>query len=97
MKVQFNAYGLSQFCNITIQIPRLFPSNLSDKMMHKFTEDWSSTLNTDTSRRGNGGNKLRTYKLFKSEFKVEDNCKMLLPLKIDLHLQSLDVALPRLG
>ena len=39
-------------------------------MMHKFTEDWSSTLNTDTS-------KLRTYELFKSEFKVEDYCKML--------------------
>ena len=50
-------------------------------MMNKFTEDWSSTLNTDTSRRGNGGNKLRTYELFKSEFKVEDYCKMLLPLK----------------
>ena len=39
MKEQFNAYGLSQFCNITIQIPKSFPSNLSDKMMHKFTED----------------------------------------------------------
>ena len=51
-----NAYGLSQFYNTTIQIPRSFPSNLSDKMMHKFTEDWSSTL-TDTSRRGNGGKK----------------------------------------
>ena len=81
MKEQLNAYGLSQFCNITIQNPISFPSNLSDKMMHKFTEEWSSTLNTDTSRRGNGGNKLRTYKLFKSEFKVEDYCKMLLPLK----------------
>ena len=81
VKEQFNVYGLSQFCNITIQIPRSFPSNLSDKMMHKFTEDWSSTLNTETSRRGNGGNKLRTYKLFKSEFKVEVYCKMLLPLK----------------
>ena len=69
------------FANITIQMPRLFPSNLSDKMMHKFTEDWSSTLNTDTSRRGNGGNKLRTNKLFKSEFKVEDYCKMLLSFK----------------
>ena len=44
VKEQFNAYGLSQFCNITIQIPRSFSSNLSDKMMHKFTEDWSSTL-----------------------------------------------------
>ena len=38
-------------------------------------------LNTDSSRRGNGGNKLRTYKLFKMEFKVEEHCKILLPLK----------------
>ena len=38
-------------------------------------------LNTVSSRRGNGGYKLRTYKLFKTEFKVEEYCRMLLPLK----------------
>lgn len=37
-------------------------------------------LNTDSSRRGNCGNKLRTYKLFKTGFKVEEYCKILLPL-----------------
>ena len=40
-----------------------------------------SMLNNVSSRRGNGGNKLRTYKLFKTEFEVEEYCKMLLPLK----------------
>lgn len=38
-------------------------------------------LNTVSSRRGNGDNKLRTYKVFKTEFKVEEYCKMLLLLK----------------
>lgn len=81
VKEQFKEYGLTQFCDISNHIPRSFPKSFSDKMMDKFRTDWSSTLNNDTSRRGKGGNKLRTYRLFKSEFKVEDYCKLLLPLK----------------
>ena len=80
-KDQFNEFGLSQFCHISNPVPKSFPNNISDKMMEKFEADWSIMLNTDSSRRGNGGNKLRTYKLFKTEFKVEEYCKILLPLK----------------
>ena len=50
-------------------------------MMDKHSQDWEYALNNDSSRRGNGGNKLRTYRLFKIELKVEDYCKMLLALK----------------
>ena len=45
------------------------------------SQDWEYALNSDSSRHGNGGNKLRTYRLFKSELKVEDYCKIVLPLK----------------
>ena len=55
------------------------------------------SLTTDISWQGNGGNKLRTYKLFESEFEVEEYCKILLPLKHRSHLQRLGAALARLG
>ena len=80
-KGQCNELGLSQFCDISNPILKSFPNSISDKMMEKFEADWSSMLNTVLSRWGNGGNKLRTYKLFKTEFQVEEYCEMLLPLK----------------
>ena len=36
-------------------------------------------MNAVTSITGNGRNKLRTYKLFKSEYGVENYCKVLVP------------------
>ena len=80
-KDQFNELGLSQFCDISNPILKSFPNSILDKMMEKFEADWSSMLNTVSSRRGNGANKLRTYKLFKTEFQVEEYCEQLLPLK----------------
>lgn len=80
-KEQFNELDLSQFCDISNPISKSFSNSISNKMMEKFEVDWSNMLNTDSSRRGNGGNKLRTYKLFKTEFKVEEYCQILLPLK----------------
>ena len=55
-------------------------------MMEKFEADWPIMLNIDSSRRGTVGNKLintykYTYKLFKTEYKVEEYCKIVLPLK----------------
>ena len=54
---------------------------LNDKMVGKYVTDWSILLNNDASRRGNGGNKLRTCRLFKTEFNVEKYYIMLFSLK----------------
>ena len=80
-KDQLNELGLSQFCDMSNPIPKSFSNSISDKMIEKFEADWYSMQNTVSSRRENCGNKLRTYKLFKMEFKVEEYRKMLLPLK----------------
>ena len=45
----------------------------------EFVDDWFNTVNSESGRSGNGRNKLRTYRLFKSEFKVETYCKLLMP------------------
>ena len=60
---------MNQVCNISNPVPKSFPNSISDKIMEKFEADRSIMLNTDSNRRENGGNKLRTYKLFKTEFK----------------------------
>ena len=44
-------------------------------------ERWLRIVNSDTSRKGNGLNKLRTYKLFKSNFGVEMYVSTNLPRK----------------
>ena len=48
-------------------------------MMNTFTEQWHIRVNSHNSRSGNGGNKLRTYKLFKTTFQMEQYCKTIMP------------------
>ena len=47
-------------------------------MMNKFTEKWGVAINNSNSRSGTGGNKLRTYKLFKRTFGTEQYCKIIM-------------------
>ena len=37
----------------------------------KFKSNWQNDVNRDTARNGNGGNKLRRYKTFKTDYVVE--------------------------
>ena len=37
----------------------------------KFKSNWQNDVNRDTVRNGNGGNKLRRYKTFKTDYVVE--------------------------
>ena len=74
-----NVHGFAHFSDISSHVPlKSFPISLCDKMVEKHSQDWEYALN---SRRGNDDNKLRTYRLFKSELKVDDYCKIVLPLK----------------
>ena len=54
-------------------------NTLSEHMMNTFTEQWHIRVNSHNSRSGNGGNKLRTYKLFKTTFQMEQYCKTIMP------------------
>jgi hypothetical protein len=47
--------------------------------VHVSTCKWRDSLNADISRSGRGGNKLRTYRLFKDRFETENYCKIPLP------------------
>ena len=47
---------------------------VSDKMVRKYIDDWHSLINRSNSRAGTGGNKLRTYKLFKQCFQAKNYC-----------------------
>lgn len=55
--------------------------DIKKKMFEQFHYNWNETINRDTARYGNGGNKLRTYKTFKNEFKTEHYVKIILPSK----------------
>ena len=46
-----------------------------------YISDWKANVTQISSVNGSGRNKLRTYKLYKSEFITEQYCKMVLPLK----------------
>ena len=41
--------------------------------------DWHNAISNESGRSGTGRNKLRTYSLFKSEYKTASYCKLLLP------------------
>ncbi len=46
--------------------------------IRKYNNDWRIVLASD-SKRGHGGNKLRTYRLFKKDPDTEPYCKLILP------------------
>ena len=48
---------------------------------HRFECQWSDEVNRDQSRTGNGGNKLRSYKVFINEFLTETYVKLIHPAK----------------
>ena len=41
--------------------------------------EWQTLVNSESGKKGTGRNKLRTYKLFKSEYKPENYCKRFMP------------------
>lgn len=44
-----------------------------------YTDKWKAELNRERARRGNGQNKLRTYRTFKSTYETETYVKMIMP------------------
>lgn len=70
------------YCDVSNHIPvKKFTSDITNALMEKHTTDWHALITSNSGRRGTGRNKLRTYQLFKTEYKVEEYCKIVLPLK----------------
>ena len=55
--------------------------NLRAAIMNKFKNSWFESVHNPVGPSGRGGNKLRTYALFKNVFEAEMYCKKLLPLR----------------
>ena len=58
---------------------KLFVKKVTDKNMDIYVNEWKQQINAVTGRNGVCGNKLRTYKLFKQEFKTESYVNLLIP------------------
>ena len=80
VKKTFCELNLSHFCSISDCVDTDF---VVKSVMSKFFENhivhWNSSLHSDGSKSGRGGNKLRTYRLFKHRFEPEQYCKIPLP------------------
>ena len=50
-------------------------------MLNMYVSEWKFNVTGISSTSDPGRNKLRTYKLYKSEYDTEHYCKMILPLK----------------
>ena len=58
-----------------------FLSYVISKLEQKHQVEWFNVVQNNTGMRGKGGNKLRTYSLFKTTYHVEPYCQMFLPRK----------------
>lgn len=69
-----------QYSDIRISIPKHTIVNIvTTKLQEKFVLNWLESLNSVTGPSGRGGNKLRTYRLFKTEYETELYCKLIMP------------------
>ena len=65
-------HDLSNCVNINVPVSKSYLCvTLENCMMDRYVLDWQHVLNNHTGTAGRGGNKLRTYSLFKSCFAVE--------------------------
>lgn len=80
IKKHFCELNFNHFCNIAEFIDTSFVVNsVLSKMFLSHVNKWRESLNADISRSGRGGNKLRTYRLFKDSYNTENYCKIPLP------------------
>ena len=66
-------------------------SNLTEIAMNNYVSTWENMVSSDTGSTKIGGNKLRTYRMVKTEFKTEEYVKCIWVDNRGLLLQDLDV------
>ena len=81
VKKQFDSLQLdTNFDMYTYVNKSKFIGAVYDKMMSVHIEEWKVSINRTNAIHGNGRNKLRTYRLFKTDYEVENYCKIRLPI-----------------
>ena len=81
VKENLRKFGLGRYADVRGSFSKkALISDTEEAMMLDFIAEWSLTVRRESGRTRNGRNKLRTYRLFKSEYKTEAYCKLLLPL-----------------
>ena len=71
----------NHFSRLDISIPKsTLWRCVYNKMMDNFKQEWNVAVTQPNSRNGQGRNKLRTYSQFKTEFRAEAYCKVILHL-----------------
>ena len=72
--------GCYNKANVNIPIVKnSFLNEVKEQSVSHFILDWNTSINSERGRSNVGGNKLRTYKLFKQSFETEPYCKIILP------------------
>lgn len=72
---KLKSVGLDRYLNLPFSCKQ-FLKDVSDVLMQNHVQNWKTDLERVTAVNGTGGNKLRTYKLFKSTYTVEPYCKL---------------------
>lgn len=74
----FREFDLDHFSNTEIPILNADTfSNVLPRIYEDYITELRNTLNCETARSGNGGNKLRLYKTFKHVYETETYCKLI--------------------
>ena len=82
VKKQFQNLGHGAYADFNNMFSKTsLVRDVSNGMLQKFTDDWLQSLNQVEGNRGRGLSKLRTYKLFKTQYGTEMYCQLLLPIK----------------
>ena len=63
--------GLSSYFSEFYGCCRNVTNQIMNKYRDQYIQVWFSSVSTNNSRTGEGGNKLKTYRLFKSNFELE--------------------------
>jgi hypothetical protein len=81
----FYVYDMLKSCNahqysdISISVPKHTKVNIvTTKLQEKFVLNWLESLKSVTGPSGRGGNKLRTYRLLKTEYETQLYCTLIM-------------------
>ena len=80
IKANFRKLGHERYSDISGVLSRdTLIYDIVENMTINFILDCHNAICNESGRSGTGRNKLRTYRLLKSEYKTESYCKLLLP------------------
>jgi hypothetical protein len=82
VKNQFTLHGLNDICDICMPVSKsVIEHSLLPSIFNSCTTRWKADIDRVTGKSGKGGNKLRTYRLFKNTYCVDDYCRKVMSPK----------------